>query len=142
MSEENEMTVTEFLNSLKRIEWYIRKGKQRYELRTAEGSTYLPFIDKGGELFGIKNSIIYFYVFEKGTNKPAEWVSKYLHDMYIEYDMQNPETEKSLEESRELPFSFELTFDWAFVHYLLKKGGFVIFNKDGKREKDYPNRIY
>ena len=141
MSEGKEMTVAEFLNSLKRVSWFIKRKGKRYELRISEGLTDVIFTDKDGELFGIKNAKIDFYVFEKGTNNPAEWVSKYLHDMYIDYDLKNPETEKELETTGYI--SWDLTLSYAFVLYLLKRENLLITDIDGVQEKIPPvSRIY
>ena len=134
MSEKSEMTTVEFLNSLKKTQWYIKNGDKRYQLRVRESRVDSPFVDKNGELFGIKNARINFFVFEKGTNNPAEWVSKYLHDMYIDYGFENPEAEKELDETG-CQFDFDLTFCYAFVLYLLKKGNFVITDIHGERVK-------
>lgn len=141
MSEGEEMTVAEFLNSLKRVSWFIKRKEKRYELRISEGLTNVIFTDKDGELFGIKNAKIDFYVFEKGTSKPAEWASEYLHDMYVEYDLRNKETEKELETTGYI--SWDLTLSYAFVLYLLKRENLLITDIDGVQEKIPPaSRIY
>ena len=132
MPEKTEMTVKEFLDSLKRVLWRIKRNNQWYELRVAKSDTDLPFIDKKGELFGIKNSKINFFVFKAGTNELADWVSGYLYDMLVD-DL----SQKTPVDPNEW-IDDELTLDLAFVHNLLDRGGFVIFNEAGEKERPWP----
>ena len=127
MPEKTEMTVKEFLDSLKRVLWRIKRNNQWYELRVAKSDTDLPFVDKKGELFGLKNSKINFFIFKSGTNEPADWVSGYLYDM-LEDDLLQKIPVDPIVWKDEDP-----TLDLAFVHYLLDRGGFVIFNEAERR---------
>ena len=136
MPEKTEMTVKEFLDSLKRVLWRIKRNNQWYELRVAKSDTDSYFIDKRGELFGFKNFKINFFVFKAGTNEPADWVSEYLqeylHDMLADCFLQDPPLDPTVW------YDEDLTLALAFVHYLLDRGGFVIFNEAGEKERPWP----
>ena len=132
MPEKTEMTVKEFLDSLKRVLWRIKRNNQWYELRVAKSDTDLPFIDKKGELFGLKNSKINFFIFKSGTNEPADWVSGYLYDMLEDDLLQKIPVDPNVWKDE------DPTLALAFVHYLLDRGGFVIFNEAGEKVKPWP----
>lgn len=129
------MTTAKFLKSLKTVVWRIKKDNQWYELRIANSEFDWPFIDKEGELFGLKNSKINFFIFKAGTNEPADWAPEYLYNMLAgSVSQKDPECAVWTQ-----PVS--ATMADYFVHYLLDQGGFVIYDEDGEKEKPWPKDV-
>ena len=135
MFKKGKMTTAKFLKSLKTVAWRIKKDNQWYELRVANSELDWPFIDKEGELFGLKNSKINFFIFKAGTNEPADWAPEYLYDNLAGSVSQEDPACKAWTD----PVS--TTMATFFVHYLLDRGGFVIFNEAGEKVKPWPKDV-
>ena len=135
MFKKGKMTTAKFLKSLKTVAWRIKKDNQWYELRVANSELDWPFIDKEGELFGLKNSKINFFIFKAGTDEPADWAPEYLYDNLAGSVSQEDPACKAWTD----PVS--TTMAHYFVHYLLDQGGFVIYDEYGEKEKPWPKDV-
>ncbi len=136
--EENKLTADEFLKSLNEIWWRIKKDNQWYELRVAKSIYDLPFVDQDGELFGVRNAKINFYVFKAGSNEVTNWVHDSLKKAYLLYkwnELPPGETE----------VSWCVTYPEAFILYLLNYEKVLVLTPDGHKVEDWcsdPNAVY
>ena len=130
------MTADEFLKSLEKVSYRVKKNGDWYEIRVRKSDYDKPFVDKDGVLFGVKNAKINFYVFDTRTNAVAEWAPNLLNENYTEYNL------------AELPddaveVTWEVSYARGFVEFLLNKGGFAVFCANGNKVKKFdPNAIY
>lgn len=136
MFKKGKMTTAKFLKSLKTVAWRIKKDNQWYELRVANSELDWPFIDKEGELFGLKNSKINFFIFKAGTDEPADWAPEYLYNNLARDTISQKDPECTVWTQ---PVS--ATMAHYFVHYLLDQGGFVIYDEYGEKEKPWPKGV-
>lgn len=132
------MTIDDFLKTLKKTEWRIKKGNQWYELRVAESVGDLPFVDQDGELFGVKNAKINFYVFKAGSDEIADWIQGHLKKLY-DWGKWNELPED------EIYVHWGDTYAEFFIQDLLNYEEFLVLSQGGnKQEKWYsdPNVVY
>ena len=136
--EENKLTADDFFKSLKTTLWRIKNDNQWYELRVAETLKDPLFVDKDGELFGVKNAKINFYVFKSGTNETSDWSQNCLKKAYLWYrwyELPPDETE----------VNWDVTYPEGFILYLLNYEKVLVFTPEGHKVKDWcsdPNAVY
>ncbi len=130
------MTAEDFLKSLVTVWGRIKKNNKWYEIRVRNGDYDEPFVDKDGELFGVRNAKVNFYIFNAGTNVVADWAPALLNEIYTGSNWaEKPEDE--------LEVSWEVSYARGFVEFLLNKGGFAVFYANGNKVKKFdPNAIY
>ena len=134
--EENKLTAGEFLKSLKEIWWRIKKDNQWYELRVAKSIYDLPFVDQNGELFGVKNAKINFYVFKSGSEEIPDWVQDYLKELYVVCNWDNLPDD-------EIEPTFCASYADVFIQGLLGREEYLVLTPEGnKPEKWDPNTVY
>lgn len=135
MPEKINNKIEEFLQSLNLVIWRIKYHNNWYELRISNRYSDTLFLDKKGELFGIPNSQINFFVFKSGKQEVAEWIKPFMKEFF--------EPIKEYISPSELYRQGFMTYDAGFVQYLLTKRGIVITDADGVKEKKWtPEMIF
>ena len=130
------MTPDDFLKSLAAVSYRIKRNNRWYEIRVREGNYDEPFVDKDGELFGVKNAKINFYVFNSGADIVADWAPALLNEIYTRSNWAELPEDK-------VEVSWEVSYARGFVEFLLNKGGFAVFYANGNKVKKFdPNAIY
>ena len=136
--EENKLTAEDFLKSLKEIWWRIKKDNQWYELRVAKSIYDLPFVDQDGELFGVKNAKINFFVFKTDTDEIADWSQDILKREYLSLNLAKlPDNEVEV--------TFGITYAKNFILDILHHGDYLVLTSDGHKVEDWcsdPNAVY